>query len=167
MSPKDLRTSHTFCASSLGSDSFCPRERWLVNQRKENALILPETEPNSSLANLLADCVSLAPNHRALALEASKELKSAHAKTAMQEDSTVPDNAEDEVDFHYVCFVKSHKNGHLYQMDGDRKGPIDRGLLLGPEEDILAEGGLSVIREFIRREKGGNPQFSLLALVGC
>lgn len=85
----------------------------------------------------------------------------------MQGDSTVPDNAEDEVDFHYVCFVKSHKNGHLYQMDGDRKGPIDRGSLLAPEEDVLAEGGLSVIREFIRREKGGNPQFSLLALVCC
>ena len=85
----------------------------------------------------------------------------------MQGDSTVPDNAEDEVDFHYVCFVKSHKNGHLYQMDGDRKGPIDRGPLLAPQEDVLAEGGLSVIREFIRREKGGNPQFSLLALVCC
>lgn len=85
----------------------------------------------------------------------------------MQGDSTVPDNAEDEVDFHYVCFVKSHKNGHLYLMDGDRKGPIDRGPLLAPQEDVLAEGGLSVIREFIRREKGGNPQFSLLALVCC
>lgn len=124
-------------------------------------------QPNSPLANLLADCVSLTPDHRALALEASQELESAHAEAAMQGDSTVPDNAEDEVDFHYVCFVKSHKNGHLYQMDGDRKGPIDRGSLLAPEEDVLAEGGLSVIREFIRREKGGNPQFSLLALVCC
>jgi ubiquitin carboxyl-terminal hydrolase L3 len=82
----------------------------------------------------------------------------------MQGDSNVPDSAEDEVDFHYVCFVKSHKNGHLFQMDGDRKGPIDRGILSGPE-DVLAEGGLSFVREFIERESGRNPSFSLLALV--
>ncbi|KAI9773406.1 MAG: ubiquitinyl hydrolase 1 [Geoglossum simile] len=122
-------------------------------------------QPNSTLANLFASSLPLNPNDRALALEGSEELESAHAEAAMQGDSSVPDNAEDEVDFHYVCFVKSHKNGHLYQMDGDRKGPIDRGSLLSPDEDLLTEGGLSVIREFIQREKGGDPKFSLLALV--
>ncbi|KAI9866106.1 MAG: ubiquitinyl hydrolase 1 [Trichoglossum hirsutum] len=122
-------------------------------------------QPDSSLANLFASCLPLAPDDRALALEASEELESAHAEAAMQGDSSVPNSAEDEVDFHYVCFVKSHKNGRLYQMDGDRKGPIDRGPLLSSDEDILAEGGLSVVREFIRRENSGNLKFSLLALV--
>ena len=39
--------------------------------------------------------------------------------------------AEDEVDFHYVCFVKSSKTGHLYELGGDRKGPVDHGILQG------------------------------------
>ena len=76
----------------------------------------------------------------------------------------MPENAEDEVDFHYVCFVKSSKTGHLYELDGDRKGPVDHGTLeLG--EDILSDRALSVVQNFIRREKGANINFSLLALV--
>jgi len=80
-------------------------------------------------------------------------------------DSTVPDNAEEEVDFHFVCFVKSPKNGHIYELDGDRKGPVDRGPLLAPDEDMLAEGGLDIVREFIQRENDVNFNFSLMALV--
>jgi ubiquitin carboxyl-terminal hydrolase L3 len=68
------------------------------------------------------------------------------------------------VDYHFVCFVKSHRNGHLYELDGDRKGPIDRGLVLASEEDMLASGGLSVVREYIEREKG-SCAFGLMALV--
>ena len=82
----------------------------------------------------------------------------------MKGDSTVPTDAEDEVDFHFVCFVKSHKNGHLYEMDGDRKGPVDTGVLLGPEEDIFAAGGLGIVRKFIERENGASLNFSLLVL---
>lgn len=82
---------------------------------------------------------------------------------ALQGDSAVPDNAEDEVDFHFVCFVKSPKTGHVYELDGDRKGPVDRGLLLGPDEDMLAEGGLKIIKEYIQREDNFN--FGLMALV--
>ena len=82
----------------------------------------------------------------------------------MKGDSTVPTDAEDEVDFHFVCFVKSHKNGHLYEMDGDRKGPVDTGVLLRPEEDIFAAGGLGIVRKFIERENGASLNFSLLVL---
>jgi ubiquitin carboxyl-terminal hydrolase L3 len=84
---------------------------------------------------------------------------------AMLGDSAVPDNAEEEVDFHFICFVKSPKNGHIYELDGDRKGPVDRGPLLGPDEDMLAEGGLNIVREFIQRENEVNFNFSLMALV--
>lgn len=62
-----------------------------------------------------------------------------------------------------MCFVQSPKTGHVYELDGDRKGPVDRGLLLGPDEDMLAEGGLRIVMEFIERE--GNFNFSLMALV--
>ena len=87
-----------------------------------------------------------------------------YAAAAMKGDSTVPTDAEDEVDFHFVCFVKSHKNGHLYEMDGDRKGPVDTGVLLGPEEDIFAARGLGIVRKFIERENGASLNFSLLVL---
>ena len=80
-------------------------------------------------------------------------------------DSAVPDDAEEEVDFHFACFAKSLKNGHIFELDGDRKGPVDRGPPLSPEEDMLAEGGLSVVREFIQRENDINFNFSLMALV--
>ena len=78
----------------------------------------------------------------------------------------MPENAEDEVDFHYVCFVKSSKTGHLYELDGDRKGPVDHGSL-GVGEDILSGGALSIIQKFFGRENGQNVNFSLLALVSA
>jgi len=81
---------------------------------------------------------------------------------AVQGDSAVPEDPEGEVDFHYVCFVRSDVDGHLYEMDGDRKGPLDRGPLEGV--DILSGRALQVIQEFIKSEEGDNVGFSLMAL---
>ncbi|KAF6229421.1 hypothetical protein HO133_007537 [Letharia lupina] len=53
----------------------------------------------------------------------------AYRTAALQGESDVPENAEDEVNIRYVCFVKSSKTGHLYELDGDRKGPVDHGIL--------------------------------------
>lgn len=131
-------------------------------------ILLRKIVPNSHLSNLLTSCSPLNPLDRALALEADTELESVYKSVALQGDSAVPTSAEAEVDFHYVCFVKSHKDGHLYEMDGDRKGPVDLGGL-ADDEDVLAEAGLSVVKKFIEREKGkggrGNINFSLLVLV--
>ncbi|KAK1767900.1 peptidase C12, ubiquitin carboxyl-terminal hydrolase 1 [Phialemonium atrogriseum] len=121
-------------------------------------------EPNSLVTRLLETCSSLPPQERSLVLENSAELESVYEEVATQGISSIPDNAEDEVDFHYVCFVKSHKSGRLYELDGDRKGPIDRGVVVQPEEDVLAPGGLNAIREYIECEPG-NTNFSLMALV--
>ena len=101
---------------------------------------------------------------RSSVLEKSAQLESAYADAATQGTSSIPDGAEDEVDFHYVCFVKSHKSGRLYELDGDRKGPIDRGLVLKAEEDVLHPDCLAVIRQYINLEES-NPNFSLMALV--
>lgn len=118
----------------------------------------------SFFATLVNGCSSLSPHQRSSYLENSVELERVYREVAVQGISRVPENAEDEVDYHFVCFVKSHRNGHLYELDGDRKGPIDRGLVLASEEDVLASGGLSVVREYIDREKG-NCAFGLMALV--
>lgn len=80
----------------------------------------------------------------------------------MQGDSEVPENPEDEVDYHYVCFVKAYETNHIYELDGDKKGPVDHGYC---PKDVLDEDGLKIVRSYLDREKGGNVNFSLLALV--
>ena len=115
------------------------------------------------MSRLLSSCRPLKPLDRAQILENDEKLESAYRFVALQGDSKTPANPEDEVDFHYICFVKSHKDSHLYEMDGDRKGPVDRGLL-GPDEDVLDEHGLGMIREFIQREDEADTSFSLLVL---
>lgn len=105
----------------------------------------------------------LAPDERALVLESSQELEVAYAGVARKGDTEAPDSAEDEVDFHYVAFVKSHNNNHVYQLDGARKRPIDLGPLAA-DEDVLSNKCLDVIRSMIASESN-NPNFSLMALV--
>lgn len=157
--------SHPHFRSNFPLLSF--RRFWIRQNQKKTIICkscLEKIVPNSHLSNLLTSCSPLNPLDRALALEADKELESIHKSIALQGDSAVPASAEAEVDFHYVCFVKSHKDGHLYQMDGDRKGgPVDLGGL-EDDEDVLAEPGLSVVKKFIEREAGGNMNFSLLVL---
>ncbi|KAI0014594.1 ubiquitin carboxyl-terminal hydrolase, family 1 [Xylariomycetidae sp. FL0641] len=101
-------------------------------------------EPGTTLAHLLQECIPLQPAERAAALENSKPLEDAYNSVASEGDTEAPD-AEDEVEFHYFCFVKSHQNGHLYLLDGDRKRPIDLGGL-GIEEDVLSNKCLDIVR---------------------
>ena len=121
-----------------------------------------DLEPKSALATLLQQCMSLPPKGRAEALEASLELEEAHRKAALQGQSNVPEDATAEVDYHYVCFVNT--NGHVYELDGDKQGPINKGSI-PVEEDVLGEQGLRIIREFILQGSGQNQNFSLMALV--
>jgi ubiquitin carboxyl-terminal hydrolase L3 len=114
------------------------------------------------MAPLLEAALPLKPDERAMVLEESKELEAAYASVARKGDTQAPDNPEDEVDFHYMCFVKSHKDGHLYQLDG-MKRPID----LGPmkkEDDVLSEVCLSVIRGLVQEATRDKLHFSLMAL---
>lgn len=88
-----------------------------------------------------------------------------HADAAATGDTAAP-QAEDDVEQHYVAFVKS-KNNHLWELDGTRKGPLDRGALQ-PDEDVLSEKALDLgVRAFLKREEkagGGEMMFSLTAL---
>ncbi|KAL7275886.1 ubiquitinyl hydrolase 1 [Rhizina undulata] len=120
-------------------------------------------ESDSALSRLLEKAIPLPPLERAKVLEDSHELESAHKDAATQGSSVVPD-AEADVDLHYVCFVKSKKNNHLYELDGRRKGPLDRGDL--GDEDVLSDKAVEIVQGFIDREKeSGRLDFSLVALV--
>ena len=64
--------------------------------------------------------------------------------------------------------MKSGDN-HLWELDGRRKGPLDRGLL-GDDEDVLSETALKLgPRLFMQREAAagaGDLRFSLITLAG-
>ncbi|KAL2022516.1 hypothetical protein VTK56DRAFT_5123 [Thermocarpiscus australiensis] len=122
-------------------------------------------KPDSILARLLHESIPLPPGDRAQVLENSVELEQAYAAVAVKGDSAVPDSAEDEVDFHYICFARSNVDGCLYELDGDSKGPIACGRVqLGEGSDILIADTISRIKSYIDQEEG-NIGFGLMALV--
>jgi ubiquitin carboxyl-terminal hydrolase L3 len=98
-------------------------------------------------------------------LEESEELEKAYHTVALQGSTSLPLNAEDEVDYHYLCFAKSDDGKSLYELDGDRDGPIKRCTLL-PDSDMFSEPVLKVIRSYLEAEKGASLEFSLVALCG-
>ncbi|KXT13318.1 hypothetical protein AC579_7245 [Pseudocercospora musae] len=122
-------------------------------------------QEGTDLDILIRKAVDLKPKERAELLEETEALEKAHQAAAATGD-TAPPAAEDNVDLHYVCFVKSN-NGHLYEMDGRRKGPIDLGAL-GAEDDVLSQEALNKgVRSFLKREEqagGGELRFSLIVL---
>lgn len=120
-------------------------------------------ESGSDLDSLVKEAIPLAPIERADLLYNSQALESAHQSAASQGQSNAPD-ATDDVDLHYVCFVKDEKN-HLWEMDGRRKGPLNRGQL-AEDEDVLSEKALDLgPRKFLQRElANGELRFSLITL---
>lgn len=122
-------------------------------------------QSGTDLDDLVKKAVTLEPKARAELLEDTEALETASQAAATTGDSAVPD-ANDSVDLHYVCFVKG-RNGHLWEMDGRRKGPLDRGELAA-EDDVLSETALNKgVRAFLKREEeagGGELRFSLITL---
>lgn len=125
-----------------------------------------QIQSGSDLDKLIKTAIPLKPAERAELLEETEALETAHQAAAATGDSAPP-AAGDNIDLHYVCFVKSEKNGHLWEMDGRRKGPLDRGALAA-DEDVLSQTALDKgVRAFLKREAeagGGELRFSLITL---
>ncbi|KAI1377594.1 ubiquitin carboxyl-terminal hydrolase [Hypoxylon crocopeplum] len=122
-------------------------------------------EEDTPLHRLLTASIPLPPAARSALLEKTPELATAHHEAAQQGATAAPD-AQDDVDLHYVCFVKTEADGRLWELDGRRKGPIARGTL-APDEDVLSEKAL--LRgplKFLERG-GGDMRFSCVALAGA
>lgn len=122
-------------------------------------------QPGTALEDLVKKAEPLDPVKRAELLEETEALETAHQAAAATGDTQAP-SAEDSIDLHYVCFVKG-KNGNLWELDGRRKGPLDRGSI-GEDEDVLSPAALEKgVRAFLKREEeagGGELRFSLIVL---
>ena len=122
-----------------------------------------KTEKDSDLDKLLKAAVPLAPAERSRLLETDQSLARAHHSAASQGATAAPD-AQDDIDLHYVCFVKTN-DGTLWELDGRRKGPIVRGRL-EDDEDVLSQKALLLgPLKFLGRE-GADLRFSCVALAG-
>lgn len=112
-------------------------------------------EPDSYLYNLM----KIAPPNRSQYLLESSDLETIYSEAALCGSSEAP-SPDAEVGYHYICLVKH--SGYLYELDGDRMGPIYRNCLES-DEDILSEKGQEIIKMYIDSCPDGN--FSLLALI--
>jgi ubiquitin carboxyl-terminal hydrolase L3 len=125
------------------------------------------TEPNSPLANIVQQAKTMTTAQKAELLENSDELEAAHTSFSQQGQSHAP-AAEDEVETHYVALVK-HVNPTtgkpmIYELDGRRKGPVER-VELPADEDLIGPTALKIVEEFVKREsESGKQDFSLCAL---
>ncbi|CRJ88507.1 Ubiquitin carboxyl-terminal hydrolase isozyme L3 like protein [Verticillium longisporum] len=121
-------------------------------------------EASSDLDTLLQQALPLHPAERAALLEQSTALANAHRSAASQGDTSAPE-ATDDVDLHYVCFVKT-TDGAFWELDGRRKGPLQRGQL-EESEDVLSTKALTLgPLKFLERE-GADLRFSAVALAGA
>ena len=143
-----------------------PRETspsW-INRRRHSLHLTLAADKDSTLSNLLERASPLGPEERSRLLETDTALAAAHKEAASQGDTAAPE-AQDDVDLHYVTFVKGD-DGTLWELDGRRKGPLNRGRLAS-NEDVLSEKALTLgPRKFLERE-GGDMRFSCVALAGA
>ncbi|KAF1986482.1 ubiquitin C-terminal hydrolase L3 [Aulographum hederae CBS 113979] len=124
--------------------------------------------PDSALAKLREEVLGLEPTARAQYLYDSEMLEAAHAQFAAQGDTVAPDALTYDDGHAFIAYVKG-SDGHLYELEGRRKGPLDRGGL-AEDEDVLSEAALrkGPLRYVEAAEKAGgegkNGQFSCIAL---
>jgi len=132
-----------------------------------NGEVPSHLEPNTPLSDILQKAKTLNPQQRTKLLENSDELDAAHTSFAQQGQTKAP-GLDDFVENHYVALVKhvnpKTKKTMLYELDGCRKGPVERAELPAGE-DLLGPTALKIVDEFMNREmESGKSGFSLCAL---
>ncbi|CAG8947830.1 unnamed protein product [Penicillium salamii] len=120
-----------------------------------NTLDTGKLDPGSFIDGLMKE-ISAEP---AIYLQNSPDLDLIYRNAALS-GSSEPPAAETEIDHHYICLVR--RSGCLYELDGDRPGPIYRGSV-NEDEDTLSELGCNILKMYMNNCPEGS--FSLLALV--
>ncbi|KAL3436144.1 ubiquitin carboxyl-terminal hydrolase [Aspergillus tetrazonus] len=121
-------------------------------------------KPDSDLAAIRSNAIPLNMAERAELLYNNGPFELAHKSVEQAGDSFAGPTSERDGG-HFVAFVKS--GGKLWELEGSRKGPLERGSL-ADEEDVLSPRALDMgIRRIIKlnADAGGeNLLFSCIAL---
>lgn len=119
--------------------------------------------PGSHLDRIRRTAVPLNMDARADFLYHDKDFEEAH-KSCVDLGDTAASNQEHKGQ-HFVAFVKAH--GHLWELEGSRKGPLDRGTL-GTNDDCLSpkalEQGFSRAIQVASDAGEADHRFSCIAL---
>jgi hypothetical protein len=136
---------------------FMALQHAILNSEARNHII-----PGSFLDNFQNDAIPLKPVERAELFYNSEELEQLYKEAAQTGDSRAP-SVEEPVDYAFAGFVKG-KDGHLYQLEGWKKGPIDRGVL-ADDEDLFSAKALELgPLQIINLAKASEGRFSCVAL---
>lgn len=122
--------------------------------------------PGSTMDQIRKEALPKKLKQRAKVLEDSDAFEQAHQEAAKLGDTKPPDlGLHEHTGQHFVAFVKG-KDGHVWELEGSRKGPLDRGPLK-EDEDLLSpqalEKGIGRLMR-MEMEKGGDLRFSAIAL---
>lgn len=99
--------------------------------------------PGSDFEKLRRDAIPLKMADRAQMLYDSQPFEDAHSAVANLGDTTPPSpKTGHHVGHHFVSFVKAD-DGNLWELEGSRKGPINRGAL-ADNEDVLSPKALDL-----------------------
>lgn len=117
----------------------------------------------SDFDKIRADAIPLKMVERANMLYNSMPFEMAHKSVERFGDTPVV--AGERAGQHFVAFVKT--DGRLWELEGSRKGPLDRGML-ADDEDVLSPKALELgLKRVIRLEQeagGEDLRFSCIAL---
>lgn len=121
--------------------------------------------PGSTYEKLRNDAMPLAKDERAQMLYDNMAFEEAHKSVAGLGDTLAPPVGSGEDTGYFMAYVKA--NGHLWELEGSREGPLTRGKL-AEEEDVLSpralELGLKRIIKLDLDAGGQDLRFSCIAL---
>ena len=122
--------------------------------------------PGSLLDRLRQSALPLSTQERSVLLEQSNELFEANEVAAAIGDTAAPSlESAERLGQHFVAFVKGD-DGHLWELEGSRSGPLDRGTV-DEDEDAFSPRAIKLgIGKLIAQElaAGGDLRFSCIAL---
>lgn len=144
-----------FCRQSIGN--ACGTIALIHAALNLDLQVVPLTE-GGFLQRFLEETEGKDAEQRANALNCDEGLDKVHGKFAAQGQTAAPPPNE-RVDLHFVCFVE--KGGRLYELDGRREGPLDRGPC---EQHKLLEVASSVIDQHYMKVDPNEHRFTILAM---
>lgn len=99
--------------------------------------------PGSALESIRRAAIPLEMSERAQMLYDNEAFEAAHKSVENLGDTAAPPpDPSHQAGQHFVSFVKAG-DGHLWELEGSRKGPIDRGTL-SEDEDVLSPRALNL-----------------------